>query len=95
MILSYIEKNLVMQMNLICGESRLLKKKNCDEVRIGVPSKVLWYLSPIPRLIQLYRNAHYAKNLTWHANNRIVDGKLRHPADSPAWKKIYLKWPEF
>ena len=78
-----------------CGESRWLKKKNCDEVRVGVPSKVLWYLSPIPRLIRLYRNAEYAKNLTWHANDRIVDGKLRHPADSPAWKKIDWKWPEF
>ena len=40
-------------------------------------------------------NVEYAKNLTCHANDRIVDGKLRHPADSPAWKKIDWKWLEF
>ncbi|KAA0054990.1 transposase [Cucumis melo var. makuwa] len=28
-------------------------------------------------------------------NERIEDGKLRHPADSPAWKLIDFKWPDF
>ncbi|KAA0040158.1 transposase [Cucumis melo var. makuwa] len=26
---------------------------------------------------------------------RIEDGKLRHPVDSPAWKLVDLKWPDF
>ncbi|KAA0050657.1 putative serine/threonine-protein kinase nek2 [Cucumis melo var. makuwa] len=26
---------------------------------------------------------------------RIEDGKLRHPADSPAWKLVDFKWPDF
>ncbi|KAL0537001.1 hypothetical protein IC582_025969 [Cucumis melo] len=26
---------------------------------------------------------------------RVVDGKLRHPADSPAWKLVDLKWSNF
>ena len=30
----------------------------------------------------------HAKSLAWHANERIEDGKLRHPANYPAWKKV-------
>ncbi|TYK08862.1 transposase [Cucumis melo var. makuwa] len=26
---------------------------------------------------------------------KIEDGKLRHPADSPAWKLVDFKWPDF
>ncbi|XP_060972473.1 uncharacterized protein LOC133038366 [Cannabis sativa] len=78
-----------------CGESRWQKKKNSDEVKIGVPAKVLWYLPPIPRLVRFFRNVNHAKNLTWHATDRKLDGKMRHPADSPAWKTIDARWPEF
>ncbi|XP_060957897.1 uncharacterized protein LOC115712281 [Cannabis sativa] len=71
------------------------KKKNSDEVKVGVPAKVLWYLPPIPRLVRFFQNANHAKNLIWHASDRKVDGKMRHPADSPAWKSIDARWPEF
>ncbi|XP_062104327.1 structural maintenance of chromosomes flexible hinge domain-containing protein GMI1-like [Humulus lupulus] len=30
-----------------------------------------------------------------HANERIKDGRLRHPADSPAWKIVDFEWPSF
>jgi len=33
--------------------------------------------------------------LTWHSNGRICDGLLRHPADSPQWKKTDCLYPEF
>ena len=33
--------------------------------------------------------------MTWHADERIEDTKLRHPADSPQWKKIDHENPEF
>ncbi|XP_060963548.1 uncharacterized protein LOC133033034 [Cannabis sativa] len=78
-----------------CGESRWQKKKNSDEVKVGVPAKVLWYLPPIPRLVRFFRNVNHAKNLTWHASDRILDGKMRHRADSPTWKSIDARWPEF
>ena len=78
-----------------CGESRWQKKRNGDDVKEGVPAKVLWYLPPIPRFIRLFRNAEHAKSLSWHANERIKDGKLRHPADTLAWKRVDLKWPSF
>ncbi|KAL0556088.1 hypothetical protein IC582_004595 [Cucumis melo] len=43
----------------------------------------------------LFRSIECAENLTWHASERIEDGKLRHPADSPAWKLVDFKWPDF
>ncbi|XP_052297276.1 uncharacterized protein LOC127902408 [Citrus sinensis] len=47
------------------------------------------------RLKRLFQSPQTAQNLTWHANKRIRDGKLRHPADSPAWQLIDNKWPKF
>ncbi|KAM6545767.1 hypothetical protein CsatB_026503 [Cannabis sativa] len=78
-----------------CGESRWQKKKNSDEVKVGIPAKVLWYLPPIPRLVRFFQNVDIFKNLTWHANDRVKDGMMRHPADSPAWKAIDARWPDF
>ena len=35
------------------------------------------------------------QNLTWHANEREIDDKFRHPVDSPTWKLIDTMWPNF
>ncbi|XP_031108723.1 uncharacterized protein LOC116013215 [Ipomoea triloba] len=35
------------------------------------------------------------KNLTWDADQRISDGKLRHPTDSPQWITFDNSFPEF
>ena len=59
------------------------------------PVKVLWYFPIIPRLKRMYSNKDTAKRLTWHEDERIKDNKLRHPADSPQWKKIDYMYPEF
>ena len=60
-----------------------------------MPAKVLWYIPPIMRFRRLFRNAEHAKNLTWHADKRINDGMLRHPADAPQWKTIDRLYLEF
>ncbi|XP_030505370.2 uncharacterized protein LOC115720357 [Cannabis sativa] len=52
-------------------------------------------MSPIPRFIHLFRSAKHSKNLSWHANKRVKDGLLRHPADSLTWKRVDMKWPSF
>ncbi|XP_074347167.1 uncharacterized protein LOC141686000 [Apium graveolens] len=36
-----------------------------------------------------------AELLTWHANQRSQDGQMHHPADSPSWRNVDYKWPEF
>lgn len=70
-----------------CGES-CYKKKVCDVedddsvTRKSVPSKVMWYLSIIQRFKRLFVNANDAKNIGWHADERVCDGKIRHVVDS-------------
>ena len=49
------------------------------------------YFSPIPRFKRIFRSIECAGNLTWYASERIHDGKLRHPADSPEWKLVDFK----
>ena len=65
------------------------------KVRINIPAKVMWYFPIIPRLKRLFKSECTAKLMTWHANNRIEDGHMRHPADSPSWRNIDHRWPEF
>ncbi|KAL4590612.1 hypothetical protein LXL04_003549 [Taraxacum kok-saghyz] len=36
-----------------------------------------------------------AKLLCWHSEERVIDEKLRHVADSPQWRNIDNKYPEF
>ncbi|XP_073153163.1 uncharacterized protein [Henckelia pumila] len=77
----------------VCGTSRwnLGKKAMLN----GFPAKVLWYFPPIPRFQILFRNKEICKDLTWHADKRVLDGYLRHPADAPSWKVVDHKWPDF
>ncbi|XP_073285420.1 uncharacterized protein [Primulina huaijiensis] len=77
-----------------CGTSRW-KLGNESKVKEGIPAKVLWYFPPIPRFQRMFRNKAISKELTWHADKRIRDGYLRHPADSPSWKLVDRMWPDF
>ncbi|KAE8701949.1 hypothetical protein F3Y22_tig00110503pilonHSYRG00256 [Hibiscus syriacus] len=72
-----------------CGTSRW--KKNTK----NVPSKVLWYFSPIPRFRRMFSSPEMAQNLTWHAQGRAKNGMLSHPRDSPSWKLVDRTWKEF
>ena len=47
------------------------------------PAKVLWYFPIIPRFRRMYHSETDSRHLTWHAEARIIDGKFRHPEDSP------------
>ncbi|KAL0541513.1 hypothetical protein IC582_021565 [Cucumis melo] len=55
----------------------------------------MWYFPHILRFQRMFRSVECAKNLTWHATEREIDDKLRHPADSPAWKLVDTMWPNF
>ncbi|XP_021851352.1 uncharacterized protein [Spinacia oleracea] len=47
------------------------------------------------RFRRLFSIAEEAKKLTWHADERLKDGLLRHPADSPQWIKIDNDFEDF
>ncbi|WVZ05731.1 hypothetical protein V8G54_019077 [Vigna mungo] len=81
-----------------CGLSRFKKKSNrntADEGNGGAPAKVMWYLPIIPRFKRMFSVKEDAKNLKWHVVGRKCDNLLRHPADSPQWKKFDETFPEF
>ncbi|XP_024198613.2 uncharacterized protein LOC112201923 [Rosa chinensis] len=78
-----------------CGASRWKANKLTQKIEKGVPAKVLRYFPIIPRFRRMFRDAEKAEQLTWHETHRSQDGKMRHPVDSLAWKKIDSNWPEF
>ncbi|XP_019163474.1 PREDICTED: uncharacterized protein LOC109159817 [Ipomoea nil] len=80
-----------------CGASRYKWKRLDDacEQKKGPPVKLLWHLLVILRFKRLFANANDAKNLHWHVSGRKEDVKLRHLADSPQWRNINKKFPEF
>ncbi|KAL4573860.1 hypothetical protein LXL04_020680 [Taraxacum kok-saghyz] len=84
---------------ITCGTSRYKRKnlitENSSTSKNGPPAKVLWYLPIIPRLKRLFANPKDAKLLRWHAEERKIDGKIRHVADSPQWRNIDSKFQEF
>ena len=64
--------------------------------RYKVPAKVMWYFPVIPRFKRMFKSSSTAELLTWHSTNqRIQDGQMRHPADSPSWRNIDYRWPAF
>ncbi|KAL6289134.1 hypothetical protein ACE6H2_006644 [Prunus campanulata] len=77
-----------------CGISRWKETKD-GFLKEGVAAKVLWYFPPIPRFKRMFQSHETAKNLTWHAARKSIDGQMSHPADSPSWKLVDDKWPEF
>ncbi|KAM6556335.1 hypothetical protein CsatB_003354 [Cannabis sativa] len=79
-----------------CKKTKITNNVNkSKENRILIPQKVTWYMPLIPRLKRLYRSAEHSENLIWHETKRVKDGKLRHPTDSQAWKKVNYINPEF
>ncbi|KAI5334847.1 hypothetical protein L3X38_024980 [Prunus dulcis] len=77
-----------------CGISRWKEGKD-SILKEGVPAKVVWYFPPIPRFKRMFQSHETAKSLTWHAARKSIDGQMSHPMDSPSWKLLYDKWPEF
>ncbi|KAL5564647.1 hypothetical protein UlMin_027811 [Ulmus minor] len=78
-----------------CNASRWKEDKHTKEIKVGESAKILRYFPIIPRLKRMFRSEEIAESLRWHSNNKSIDGKMRHPVDSPAWEAINAKWPEF
>ncbi|RVW67500.1 hypothetical protein CK203_063103 [Vitis vinifera] len=78
-----------------CGTSRWKTDKTGTKKKKGVPAKVMWYFPPVPRFRRMFQSVKIAKELIWHAEERDFDGKMRHPSDSPSWKLVDHRWPEF
>ena len=71
------------------------KYKLDDEIKTGIPFKVVWYLPLIPRLRCLFANPREAKRLWWHHGERIMDRFMRHLEDGAQWELIDKKFEIF
>ncbi len=57
--------------------------------------KVLHHFPIMPRLHWLFKIPTMSKLMLWHPQNNSLDGLMRHPCDSKAWKRIHQKFPNF
>ena len=80
-----------------CERSRWKsKRRSLNGKRVHkVPCKVLRYFPIKRRLQRLFLSSKTASDMRWHDEERIQDGLLRHPADSPLWKDFDQKHPVF
>ncbi|KAL9691497.1 hypothetical protein QQ045_011921 [Rhodiola kirilowii] len=79
----------------MCKSPRYKLNKEPKNGSKGTPSKVLWYLPLIPRFQRLFASLEDSDNMRWHAEKRVIDMKMRHPADSLQWAKIDNIFPTF
>ena len=88
----------------ICKESRWrVVEKTCDNDSAGgattvkkrLPVKILRYFPLIPRLQRMYMSKRTSEELQWHKKELVNDGKMRHPADSLAWKHMDKEYSWF
>lgn len=78
-----------------CGTSRYLYETDEDGIRRRISAKVMRYFPVTPRLQRLFMSRCTSNHMTWHATDRPNDGRMRHPADSPAWKELDRLYPSF
>lgn len=78
----------------VCNDPRY---KDSDYKQIKkVPRKVMQYFPLKPRLQRLFMLRHTANDMRWHKDKRLNDeNKIRHPADSIAWKEFDKMYPDF
>ncbi|XP_060213001.1 uncharacterized protein LOC132640428 [Lycium barbarum] len=83
----------------VCGASRWKIEKHSGEAknRKGkkIASKTLRYFPLKPRLQRLFMSTKTSSLMTWHHDERVDDGIMRHPADSMAWKSFDELHPSF
>ncbi|CAM8987380.1 unnamed protein product [Rhodiola kirilowii] len=79
----------------VCKSPRYKLNKEPKNGSKGTPSKVLWYLPPIPRFQRLFASLEDSDNMRWHGEKRVIDMKMRHPADSLQWAKVDNTFPTF
>nr|GEW57755.1 hypothetical protein [Tanacetum cinerariifolium] len=85
----------------ICGTSRYKPRENDSKNQSAKPhaqkkiaAKVLRHFPLKPRLQKLFMSPKIVASMRWYDEGRTKDGCLRHPANSPTWKKFDFKYPD-
>jgi len=79
-----------------CGQSRWKETDSSKDVESSstgdgqkrFPRKILRYFPLTPRLQRLYMRESTSTLMRWHKEGLVHDGKMRHLADSLAWKHL-------
>jgi hypothetical protein len=85
----------------VCRESKWMADIHLDQdgevisSRKKCPVKVLRWFPLIPHLHRLFMSEHTAHYMRWHAEGRIRDGVLRHPADGEEWRSFDILHLDF
>ncbi|CAA7046832.1 unnamed protein product [Microthlaspi erraticum] len=74
-----------------CKVSRWEKDKHSNEIKVGIPTKVLRYFPIKDRFRRMFRSNKMAEDLRWHYTNGTEDGTMRHPVDSISWAQVNAK----
>ncbi|GJX40152.1 putative transposon, En/Spm-like protein [Tanacetum coccineum] len=80
-----------------CGTSRWKVDNKTKKVYENIPAKVCGGTAYFPIILAatgLFKIESISEDLRWHATRRIINGVLRHPADSHAWRTIDEKFPK-
>lgn len=82
-----------------CGASRWKVAEDNLEVEMSQTkkkaAKILRWFPLKPRLQRLFQSSKTANLMKWHHTDRVIDGKLRHPADALSWKHFDQCFPNF
>ena len=83
----------------ICNASRWKVVEGSSQVEMiqtkKKASKILRWFPLKPRLQRLFESSKTAALMKWHHEERVKDGKIRHPADASAWKFFDQKFSNF
>jgi hypothetical protein len=57
--------------------------------------KMFCWFPIIPRLQWLFKTPTMPELMLWNSQNSNLDGLMKHPRDSKAWKHVHQKFPNF
>jgi hypothetical protein len=73
-----------------CGEARYKVHS-----KFVVPRKVFRHFPLIPWLRRMYSTLVQIKFMTWHAQNKSIDGMVKYATNYKKWKFVDERWLEF
>lgn len=83
----------------ICGKSRYIDSEhdhnNSQAMGKKVPAIQVRYFPLKPHLQRLIMSSKTASHMKWHAKDSTKNDVLRHSIDSPVWKILDKKYPDF
>ncbi|XP_075074545.1 uncharacterized protein LOC142162131 [Nicotiana tabacum] len=79
----------------ICGSSRWKNAGPLTNASSKISTKILRYFPLKPSLQRIFMCPETAVMMRWHANERLNDGNITHPADGEAWKDFDSLHPYF